>query len=102
MALMSLLGLLGLTRGRLIDPRVVLCAWFAGEPAGGPGIYHPWLARLRGHLSTWPRVSLGRVIALEMVGFDFPTILAILGAGPGEGGKRRRWRRIGWGWPNWL
>jgi S-DNA-T family DNA segregation ATPase FtsK/SpoIIIE len=80
-ALMSLLGLLGLTRGKLIDPWVLLLklgfGW--GSPLVVLALTILGLLSLRGHMNTWPRISLGRVIALEMAGFSILTILAIFG-----------------------
>jgi DNA segregation ATPase FtsK/SpoIIIE, S-DNA-T family len=80
-ALLTLLGLLGLTQGLLIDPWIVwirrLLGW--GVPFLIAGLVILGLVSLRRHFSAWPRIQLGRILALEGVAFLTLALLAIFG-----------------------
>lgn len=100
LGLMTLLGVLGLTTGAVIDPWVNLVQ--NGLGYGYPfliiGLVVLGLLCLRQHFSNWPEVRLGRVLALEGAGFAFLALLSIFGgmsvdrAEVGLDGGR-----IGWG-----
>jgi S-DNA-T family DNA segregation ATPase FtsK/SpoIIIE len=80
-ALLTLLGLLGLTKGMLIDPWIFWLrrglGW--GSPFLIAGFVILGLVSLRRHFATWPRIRLGRVLALEAAVFLILALLAIFG-----------------------
>jgi S-DNA-T family DNA segregation ATPase FtsK/SpoIIIE len=80
-ALLTLLGLMGLTRGMLIDPWIFWLqrglGW--GAPFLIAGFVILGLVSLRRHFASWPRIRLGRVLALEAAVFLILAMLAIFG-----------------------
>ncbi|MEN4100715.1 MAG: DNA translocase FtsK, partial [Anaerolineaceae bacterium] len=100
LALMTLLGMLGLTRGAFISPWIALIQRWLGWgaflvvlTAAGAGI-----ASIRHHFSQAPFVGLGRILALEGLAFTLLALMALWGgrtleqAEQGNGGGL-----IGWG-----
>lgn len=81
LALVSILGLTGLTRGALITPWVELLrrglGW--GSPFIILGLIILGLVCLRHYIHAWPKFSLGRILALEGVAFCILILLAIFG-----------------------
>jgi S-DNA-T family DNA segregation ATPase FtsK/SpoIIIE len=100
LGLMSLLGILGLTTGALINPwvRLLLTSVGFGYPLFIAALAVMGLMCLRQHFSSWPKVRLGRVLALEISAFALLALLSIFGgmsvdrAEQGLDGGR-----IGWG-----
>jgi DNA segregation ATPase FtsK/SpoIIIE, S-DNA-T family len=81
LGLLTLLGLLGLTRGLLVDPwvGVVRQGLGLGYPILIIGLAVLGLVSLRRHFSSWPKVPLGRILALEGAAFTLLALLAIFG-----------------------
>lgn len=81
LAVLTLLGLLGLTRGVVIDIwiRLVGLGLGWGTPFLIIGLLVLGLVSLRRHFTAWPRIRLGRVLALEAAAFLILALLAILG-----------------------
>ena len=79
--LLTLLGLLGLTRGVLIDPWIDVLqtglGW--GSPLLVIGLAVLGLVSLRSHFTNWPRIALGRILALEGAAFALLALFAIFG-----------------------
>jgi DNA segregation ATPase FtsK/SpoIIIE, S-DNA-T family len=80
-ALLTLLGLLGLSRGIWINPWINLVrqglGW--GFPFLVIAMAVLGLLCLRRHFSSWPDIQLGRVLALEGAAFILLALLAIFG-----------------------
>jgi S-DNA-T family DNA segregation ATPase FtsK/SpoIIIE len=80
-AVLTLLGILGLTKGVLIDPWIIWLkrglGW--GSPFLLAGLVVLSLVSLRRHFAAWPRIRLGRVLALELAVFLLLALLSIFG-----------------------
>lgn len=81
LALITSLGLLGLTRGVLVTPwtRVIQSGFGWGSPVIVIALIVLGLMCIRHHFKQWPSISLGRVLALEGVVFCILALLAIFG-----------------------
>jgi S-DNA-T family DNA segregation ATPase FtsK/SpoIIIE len=81
LALLTLLGLLKLTTGAVINPWIVILrkglGW--GAPAIVVALVILGLVSLRRHFSAWPRIPLGRILALEMAVFLILALLSLAG-----------------------
>ena len=80
-ALMTLLGVLRLTQGAWIDPWVRLIEHLLGWGSAFfiIAVAVLGLVSLRQHFSHWPKVQLGRILALEGAVFAALALLAIFG-----------------------
>ena len=100
LALLTVLGLVGLTQGSLIDPWISLIKTGLGygSPLVAVALAILGLVCFRHHFKSWPNFPLGRILALEGVAFCALTLLSIFGglsldaAEAGEDGGV-----IGWG-----
>lgn len=100
LALLTVLGLVGLTQGSLIDPWILLLKTGLGygSPLVVVALTILGLVCFRHHFESWPDFPLGRILALEGVAFCALTLLSIFGglsldaAEAGEDGGV-----IGWG-----
>uniref|UniRef100_A0A7C4PKM7 DNA translocase FtsK n=1 Tax=Anaerolinea thermolimosa TaxID=229919 RepID=A0A7C4PKM7_9CHLR len=100
LAVLSTLGLLNLTHGLFITPwvRLIRLSFGWGSPLVIVAFVVLALSCFRHYFQVWPKVSLGRVLALEGLAFCALTFLSILGGmdlARAEGGQDGG--VIGWG-----
>jgi len=100
LAVLSTLGLLNLTHGLFITPwvRLIRLSFGWGSPLVIVAFVVLALSCFRHYFHVWPKVSLGRVLALEGLAFCALTFLSILGGmdlARAEGGQDGG--VIGWG-----
>ena len=71
LALLTVLGLVGLTQGSLIDPWILLLKTGLGygSPLVAVALAILGLVCFRHHFASWPNFPLGRILALEGVAF---------------------------------
>lgn len=81
LAVLTLLGLFGLTRGAIINPWIYVLRLGLGwcSPLAAVALAMAGMLCFRRHFTGWPAVKIGRVIALELGAFLILALVSLLG-----------------------